>query len=288
MKCSNCGFEIPDGKLYCPRCGKEVQLVPDFTSVSMERERLLRARAEEERRRREAEAAESERRVRPLVALFKTAMTVIIAAGLTFLMHYYLTVHESETFSGQRLAAINAYEAHNLKTAQSAVSRALELRPRSTEMAILKADILTESGRISEALSVLEDLIESEPDEISAWEKLIGIRIEEGDNTEVARLVEQSRFESLTEKYADYLADPPTFSLINGRTYPYGTSLTIRSASGTIYYTTDGSVPDAHSTKYTGPIPLDAGTNRIAAVCINSKGVASKTVKAVYNIRKAE
>ncbi len=30
MKCENCGFEIDDGKLYCPSCGYEIQLVPDF------------------------------------------------------------------------------------------------------------------------------------------------------------------------------------------------------------------------------------------------------------------
>ena len=30
MKCPNCGCEIPDGYLYCEKCGSEIQMVPDF------------------------------------------------------------------------------------------------------------------------------------------------------------------------------------------------------------------------------------------------------------------
>ena len=30
MKCPNCGFEIPEGHMYCDNCGKEINFVPDF------------------------------------------------------------------------------------------------------------------------------------------------------------------------------------------------------------------------------------------------------------------
>ena len=30
MKCLGCGYELEDGKLYCPKCGYEVHIVPDF------------------------------------------------------------------------------------------------------------------------------------------------------------------------------------------------------------------------------------------------------------------
>ncbi len=33
MKCSNCGQEIPEGVLYCERCGKEVRIVPDYNPL---------------------------------------------------------------------------------------------------------------------------------------------------------------------------------------------------------------------------------------------------------------
>lgn len=30
MKCLNCGYELEEGKMYCPSCGYEIQIVPDF------------------------------------------------------------------------------------------------------------------------------------------------------------------------------------------------------------------------------------------------------------------
>ena len=30
MKCLNCGCELEEGKLYCSKCGYEIQIVPDF------------------------------------------------------------------------------------------------------------------------------------------------------------------------------------------------------------------------------------------------------------------
>ncbi|XCP83664.1 chitobiase/beta-hexosaminidase C-terminal domain-containing protein [Roseburia hominis] len=33
MKCMNCGAEIPEGRLICPGCGREVQIVPDYNPL---------------------------------------------------------------------------------------------------------------------------------------------------------------------------------------------------------------------------------------------------------------
>ena len=33
MRCTNCGCEIPDGQLYCKRCGKEIRIVPDYNPL---------------------------------------------------------------------------------------------------------------------------------------------------------------------------------------------------------------------------------------------------------------
>ena len=30
MICPHCGFEIPEGMLYCEKCGEEIHIVPDF------------------------------------------------------------------------------------------------------------------------------------------------------------------------------------------------------------------------------------------------------------------
>ena len=33
MRCRYCGYEIPDGILYCEKCGGEVRIVPDYNPL---------------------------------------------------------------------------------------------------------------------------------------------------------------------------------------------------------------------------------------------------------------
>ena len=33
MKCRYCKAEIPEGELYCKKCGREVQIVPDYNPL---------------------------------------------------------------------------------------------------------------------------------------------------------------------------------------------------------------------------------------------------------------
>ena len=33
MRCTHCGADIPDGQMFCPECGAEVQIVPDYNPL---------------------------------------------------------------------------------------------------------------------------------------------------------------------------------------------------------------------------------------------------------------
>lgn len=33
MKCRNCGAEYEEGTLFCPKCGKEIQWVPEYNTL---------------------------------------------------------------------------------------------------------------------------------------------------------------------------------------------------------------------------------------------------------------
>ena len=67
MVCRNCGSAIPEGKLYCPFCGEEVFLVPEYSSVDMQRakkrmeeEELLRQQKGKENLRKSKSAKKTE------------------------------------------------------------------------------------------------------------------------------------------------------------------------------------------------------------------------------------
>ena len=53
MKCGYCGHDIPEGKLYCDKCGNEVCIVPDYNPLEdmltqQIRGQIMWIRAEEE------------------------------------------------------------------------------------------------------------------------------------------------------------------------------------------------------------------------------------------------
>ena len=33
MKCMHCGADLPEDQLICPRCGREIQIVPDYNPL---------------------------------------------------------------------------------------------------------------------------------------------------------------------------------------------------------------------------------------------------------------
>lgn len=78
--------------------------------------------------------------------------------------------------------------------------------------------------------------------------------------------------------------DAPTFSLAED-TYTEAQEVTLSAEEGTIYYTLDGTTPDAESIEYTDPIVLDeCGEITIKAIAISGE-ITSSVASATYTIK---
>ena len=78
--------------------------------------------------------------------------------------------------------------------------------------------------------------------------------------------------------------DAPTFDLEEG-TYNEEQEVTLSAEEGTIYYTLDGTTPDAESIEYTAPIVLDeCGEITIKAIAISGE-ITSSVASATYTIK---
>ena len=85
--------------------------------------------------------------------------------------------------------------------------------------------------------------------------------------------------EQIVNQYPAYIAKPPEFSYKGG---VYNETLSVKiiaNTKGTIYYTTDGSVPDENSLVYSSPIFLESGQYDIRAVFINAYGVKKMCIR---------
>ncbi|MBQ9751302.1 MAG: chitobiase/beta-hexosaminidase C-terminal domain-containing protein [Paludibacteraceae bacterium] len=99
------------------------------------------------------------------------------------------------------------------------------------------------------------------------------------------------RITKITVTYAEVGETPevptiaaPTFSLAED-TYTEAQEVTLSAEEGTIYYTLDGTTPDAESIEYTAPIVLDeCGEITIKAIAISGE-ITSSVASATYTIK---
>lgn len=60
--------------------------------------------------------------------------------------------------------------------------------------------------------------------------------------------------------------------------------VSLKSSSGTLYYTTDGEYPSINGSIYSGPITLEAGETIIYAISVDENGLVSEPVVAGYTV----
>ena len=129
MKCPGCGFEIPEGHMYCDNCGTEINFVPDFepeveneinatlSGVADELNKDEKAK-EEKRRKRKAFLRAVAKRWKIIVSAL--AAVILLAVLITVFLNYhnktslyYLSLAESAKSSGDTLGAIEQLKEGN-------------------------------------------------------------------------------------------------------------------------------------------------------------------------------
>lgn len=297
MKCPECGNEISEGHLICEICGYEVQIVPDFEpDIEPQIDNNIVGDAlgdsdlsEEEFTTTQDLLFTTENIVVP--ELIKRRVVMISAIGMATLIIILIAVWgirrvgdpEYQLNRAKNLAAQGKYE-----DAVSALENMYVSQPDNSEILYLESDYYLELGKNDLAEDTLKRVISSDrytaDDVYSAYDRLINIYAEAGDYDTIAGLLEECRYSEITQAYQNYVAFPPVFSYEEG-TYDNAIRLKISAnTSGTVYYTLDGSVPNESSPRYDSPIELDHGEYVVSAVFINQYGIVSDMVTGTYVI----
>jgi uncharacterized Zn finger protein (UPF0148 family) len=100
MKCRKCNSEIPDGELICPRCGAEINLVPDYRPVEfmidekkredeekLRQKRRTAVRKKKRKRKRKRRAVVQKRKNRRSFIMTFCMLLLIIAAAVGILKY---------------------------------------------------------------------------------------------------------------------------------------------------------------------------------------------------------
>lgn len=306
MKCPHCGSDMRQDQVFCESCGKERLLVPVFEpeiedSVAESMSTIVQELSPEEKlntddadiEQPEEQTKQSEISVSndqsfkqhhgfKQANFFITAVVVLIIFISVFSIMFYIYTENSYPYQFQR--AEDAYQNGQLEEAMELADRCLELDPDSIDARMMKIMIYQQQGLTDTVIEKTIALLARDPDNQQAYDILIPIYIEQEQYQKLSSLLAECPVQSITEKYADYLALPPEFGTEEGS---FDTSISLKliaGGTGNIYYTLDGTVPSKYSDRYTAPIKLISGDYQVSAIYVNNYGISSEVITKKYSI----
>ena len=284
MKCPNCGAKMKEGRLYCENCGEDIHIVPDFEpELERNMEQSLGNILEEVTQTDRPERKKIHPRSLKLLVRWGAAGAIVLCLifGVTVLFQYfspeYQIAHARQaTTKGRYEKAISYY------------TRAMELDKNNVNLKFELAEVYFLKNDKTEyeywLRSIVEDSATDAEQLESAYGKLIAVYRARGEYQAINDMLMECQNEAVKTTYRGYLAEPPQFSVVSGEYNEVQALKLTVTGKGTIYYTTNGSVPDENAERYTAPILLENGKYQINAVFVNENGVYSEMARAEYRI----
>ncbi len=299
MKCPNCGTEIPDGYMYCFKCGYAIQMVPDY-EVDVEN------RLDESRDRiagsldniiegAPGKTVSGDRIKVPVMegevrTIKNTRIVLIILAALILIFSLlFFVFRNNNSYTALIIKANFAYDDDRYEDAAELYAKAYS---KYEDEFVADTKLVNNFGRALLALGdnvkarEMFSLVLSENiSDLTACQGMIDAFRAEDNNSEVNNFIESIEDEKLYKIFKDYMTLPPTFALKGGE-YEESARIALTSEnSGDIYYTMDGTEPTAESSKYEKPIVIDdEGEYHISAIFVNSFGMSSEAASESYTI----
>lgn len=300
MKCIYCSNELKEGSLFCPYCGKEVQIVPDYNIYDDDYLKAVLAQenadtdafadvngtkavnkaSSENRKKKPKNSKKQKIIIASVIGVIAVLVIVLILVGMS------IRKSHDNSFDYQVEMAEKAYDSGDIDEAIAYYEKALALDKDNIEVRLTLAEIYMEQKDDDSALVLYQEVIQADNKNRTACQNLIAI-YEEQNNTDAILALSEAVDDSLKDMFSDYMVTPPDFS-IEGGNYETAQSVEL-STSGdySIYYTIDGSDPIEKGIIYSGPIELNENnkTYMLKAVCRNEKEVYSDVVSNEYTIQ---
>ncbi len=287
MICPNCKSEIEDGKIYCPKCGKEIQLVPVYSMLEEEilqdrippEEKTVRTQGEEISRPRERHRRRRKRSHAWI--FFLILLFAAIGAGIYFFVNY--SFHHS--YSYQMSQAIDAYDAEEYDQALEYGKQALSLQKDDLDALLLIAQCYEGKKDYEKEEENLQTALKNYPEEEKVYRALIGCYTLSDSYDKLYYLAESCSSEDLQTLFEGYIVESPSVSVESGSySEPLSIELTTEDSSLSIYYSLDGTTPSLSSDKYSSPIQIGDGEISLVAVAYDEDGHYSLPTTEQYNV----
>lgn len=304
MKCSNCGHEVQLGEAYCPFCGKEIRIVPDYNvleddlNVMVEESKKIKQnsvpeenlvsdnvmnKGDENNLDEEAEAGKRpEKNPKKLIIIL---CSIVAAIFLIVIIYAFIsTSKKSNSFDFQYKKAVEYMDEGLYDKAKECLDKALEIETGSEKAQLKLAELFMLQKKEAQAINQYIDIIEQYPNEKKAYEKLLAIYEDQKNTKAILTLVDSVKNSDIKAIFKNYIVKTPEFEVKPG-TYKKETDVTMSASSNSqIFYSLDGTKPTTESNLYSGKITLKEGTFTIRAIAVNDFDISSKEKEGKFEI----
>lgn len=296
MKCTKCGSQIETGKVYCPVCGHEIRIVPDYNDFEEEiitelidndisniatMKKDNRTSQSENKKASNQKSAEDKTTFRKpkkkfgklqKIVVFWSIISIVTVAVL-FLVFYY---HMTNNFTYLYNKAVMYENQKKYTKAISYYKKALQKKENSIDTRMSLAQSYLSLKDSKEATSFYLSVLKIDDNNKSAYKGLLKIYADDKEYTQIEALYKTAKDDSIKNLFSEYIVDSPTLDKDPG-IYHQELELTLTSpGKDEIYYTLDGSDPIKKGNLYISAIKLKTdGYYDIKAVCKNEKGIFS-------------
>lgn len=298
MKCANCGEELGGEGLYCGKCGKPVQMVPDYNEFDDYLDNLVGDESDSEKKDNiskktkkssstQKKESKKKQQVKIIIASAMVCIVALIVFGITVAFNLKNT-HES-SFDYQLEQAEKKYNSGEVDDAILYYEKAISLKPDNIDVKYELAQIYIEQNETDAAMILLQEIINIDSRNNDAYRELISIYEKKKDYESIVSLRENISDKELLKLFEDYFTKEPEFSETTG-VYSHTIELELKASKGTkIYYSTGKGDPIKDGKLYTRAIELDEERiYTISAVAVDDKGIYSEVVTNKYEIKFEE
>lgn len=283
VKCRKCGAEIREGSLYCDRCGEEVRIVPDYSSL----DELLAEHVRNELYSESQQKPPKKTSVKPKKKRKNSHKTmVVILFSLLLVLFIGLLLYQT-SYAGYIKKGYNALAKKNYETAIRHFESAIKKDNKRAEGYNGIADVYLAKKDFYSAEEMFLEKIKEQKNNVDLYKGLIQVYMDSEKQDRIPILMANCKSASVLSTLSDYVVKKPTFSLKKDF-YEERVELELYSKGNDIYYTLDGSEPsETNGAKYNKelPIVLEEGNRIVRAVAVNKKGVPSLLARHIYKIQ---
>jgi len=287
MKCTKCGATIPSDKLYCEKCGEEVNIVPLFEpEVETQLDESIHIISNELKDDPDfIDEGKKKKKRHYLTFVLILVLFSLIAGGIGLMYlfdspEYHINKGNHFLYSEEYKKAVTCYEKALSKNPDNTIDIYLYL--------INCYEKLGYEGKYEEyLLRIIDSNQVNEVQQITAYSKLIALYQEGNSYQTINNLLKACSNEKIVTRFREYMVSVPSFSHKEG-SYKEIIPLKMTSPDGdSIYFTLDGSTPTIESEIYKEPIFMEDGVYHFKAICIDEHGVCSDEVEITYEVNFA-